>query len=204
MKLFESVESNARYYSRRWPTVFATAHGSTLFDEHGRPFLDFFAGAGSLNYGHNPQPLVDALVRYMQSGGVLNSLDMATVAKREFIAAFVDGILKPRGLQYRLQFTGPTGSDVVEAALQLACKATGRHRVVCLTGAYHGATLFASMVSDGAARAEFEVSPVGVIRVPHEHDATPLRDPESLLAEAFQTSPYGPPAAASSGSQKPP
>jgi diaminobutyrate-2-oxoglutarate transaminase len=38
--------------------VFATSHGSTIFDEDSKAYLDFFAGAGVLSYGHNNPELV--------------------------------------------------------------------------------------------------------------------------------------------------
>ena len=53
MDIFEARESAVRSYCRIWPAVFGRAAGSRLYDEHGRGYLDFFAGAGALNYGHN-------------------------------------------------------------------------------------------------------------------------------------------------------
>src|SRR5690606_25127671 len=50
---FEEIESGVRSYSRSWPTVFTRAQGSRMWDEGGREYIDLFAGAGSLNYGHN-------------------------------------------------------------------------------------------------------------------------------------------------------
>lgn len=49
-------------------------------------------------------------------------------------------ILNPRGLDYRVQFTGPTGANAVEAALKLARKVTGRNNVVAFTNGFHGVT----------------------------------------------------------------
>jgi hypothetical protein len=49
--------------------------------------------------------------------------------------------LRARGLQYKLQCVGPTGTNAVEAALKLARKVTGRSNVVAFTNAYHGCTL---------------------------------------------------------------
>jgi len=53
LKTIERLESNIRGYVRSFPTVFDTAEGCWLTDTQGRQFLDFFAGAGTLNYGHN-------------------------------------------------------------------------------------------------------------------------------------------------------
>ena len=150
MKVFEKLESEVRGYCRNFPTVFDRAEGSELFDESGSRYLDFFAGAGALNYGHNPPAMRERLVEYIQRGGVTHSLDMATVAKRDLLERFQKVILQPRGLSYKLQFTGPTGTNAVEAALKLARKVTGRHGVVSFTNAFHGMTLGALSVTGNA------------------------------------------------------
>ena len=54
--VFTTVESEVRSYSRGWPTVFVKAKGSTQTAEDGKEYLDFFAGAGALNYGCCPSP----------------------------------------------------------------------------------------------------------------------------------------------------
>ena len=145
--VFAELESEVRSYCRAWPTVFTRAQGARIEDESGRSYIDFFAGAGALNYGHNPPQLIAALIDYLQSGGILHSLDMSTAAKRDFLLRFDELILAPRGLHYRVQFPGPTGANAVEAALKLARKVTGRRTVVSFTNAFHGMTLGALAVS---------------------------------------------------------
>ena len=147
MDIFEARESAVRSYCRMWPTVFGRAAGSRLYDEQGRGYLDFFAGAGALNYGHNNPILKGALLRYLSDDGVTHSLDMHTVAKREFLTAFDELILRPRQLDYRVQFPGPGGANAVEAALKLARKATGRTEIISFTNSFHGMTLGALAVT---------------------------------------------------------
>nr|VFK16365.1 MAG: Aminotransferase class-III [Candidatus Kentron sp. LFY] len=120
MEIFEELESNVRSYVRLFPAVFDTAQGSCLFDDLGNRFIDFFAGGGALNYGHNHPTVKKALIDYLKRDGVMHSLDKATVAKRAFLRKFRDTILTPRNLTYKIQFIGPTGTDAVEAALKLA------------------------------------------------------------------------------------
>jgi len=57
MRIFEERESAVRSYCRKWPAVFDRASGSWLYDDNGGRYLDFFSGAGALNYGHN-NPLI--------------------------------------------------------------------------------------------------------------------------------------------------
>jgi diaminobutyrate-2-oxoglutarate transaminase len=147
MDVFTDVESEVRSYCRSWPAVFTTASGSWLFDEQDRRFLDFFAGAGALNYGHNDPRVTEPMIDYLRSGGVLHSLDMSTQAKRTFLERFGEVILAPRSLDYKVQFPGPTGTNAVEAALKLARKVTGRESVFSFTNAFHGMTLGALSVT---------------------------------------------------------
>lgn len=141
MRVFENYESQVRGYVRSFPTVFETAKGSVLTDTTGAEFLDFFAGAGTLNYGHNNDRISNAMIEYIQSDGILHGLDMATKAKRAFLEKFIDTILEPRKLPYKIQFTGPTGTNCIESALKLARMIKGRSNVVAFTNAYHGLTM---------------------------------------------------------------
>jgi diaminobutyrate-2-oxoglutarate transaminase len=141
MDAFEELESRVRSYCRRWPVTFDGASGSWIYDESGRSYLDFFSGAGSLNYGHNDPVQKQALIDYIASDRIVQSLDMFTTAKRDFLVTLDELVLRPRGLSYRMQFAGPGGANSVEAALKLARKVTGRTTVVCFDGGFHGVTL---------------------------------------------------------------
>jgi diaminobutyrate-2-oxoglutarate transaminase len=145
--VFEKYESQVRSYCRDIPAVFRNGSGHLLIDEAGASYIDFLSGAGALNYGHNHPDLKRAVIDYMQSDGVTHSLDLYTEAKRNFIQEFQDTILVPRRLEYRLQFTGPTGANAVEAALKLARRATSRHNVISFTNSFHGMSFGALSVS---------------------------------------------------------
>jgi diaminobutyrate-2-oxoglutarate transaminase len=145
--VFDDIESEVRSYCRSWPVIFDTARGSRINDIDGRSYLDFFAGAGALNYGHNPPELKAPLLEYLARDGVTHGLDMYTVAKAEFLRTFEDVVLKPRGLDYKVQFPGPTGANSVESALKLVRKITGRESMINFTNAFHGMTLGALSVT---------------------------------------------------------
>lgn len=154
MDVIDRLESQVRAYCRSFPTVFITARGNRLTDEHGHQYLDFFSGAGALNYGHNDPDMEDALVDYIRAHGINHGLDMATGAKQTFLKTFEEMVLKPRGMDYRIQFPGPTGTNANEAALKLAHKVTGRSNVIHFTHSFHGMTLgSASVTSNDAVRA---------------------------------------------------
>ncbi|MCM6773849.1 diaminobutyrate--2-oxoglutarate transaminase [Nocardia sp. CDC159] len=152
MTVFENLESNVRGYCRSWPTLFDTAQGAWLRDGGGRDYLDFFAGAGALNYGHNNPVLKQALLDYIARDGITHGLDMSTVAKQQLLETINSVLLDPRGLDYKVQFPGPTGANAVEAALKLARKVTGRTTILNFTNAFHGMTLGALSVTGNAAK----------------------------------------------------
>jgi len=141
MDIFEQLESEVRGYSRNWPASFVRASGCRQTSADGGEYIDFFAGAGALNYGHNNPKLLQPLLAYLQSGAVVHSLDMKTPAKADFLETFNRVVLQPRGLDYKIMFPGPTGTNAVEAALKLARKVTGREHVLSFTNAFHGMTL---------------------------------------------------------------
>jgi diaminobutyrate-2-oxoglutarate transaminase len=149
--IFERLESEVRAYIRSFPAVFCQARGSWLIAEDGRRYLDFFSGAGTLNYGHNHPVLKDRLLTYLAHDGIVHGLDMATGAKREFMETFERLVLKPRGLDYKLQFPGPTGTNAVEAALKLARLVKERATVLCFTNGFHGVSTGA-LAATGARR----------------------------------------------------
>lgn len=149
-RIFDERESNVRSYCRAFPAVFTTARGATLFDEEGHSWVDFLAGAGALNYGHNPPEIRARLIEHLESEAISHALDLHTDSKRRFLETFERIVLAPRGMPHKVQFTGPTGANAVEAALKIARKATGRTQVFAFMGGYHGMSLGALSVTSNA------------------------------------------------------
>ena len=125
--VFERRESAVRSYSRVLPGLFDTASGSILRDvqRHASTSTSSPAPARSTT-ATTTRCFKQALLDYIVRDGITHSLDMHTAAKERFLEALQDIILAPRGLDYKVQFTGPTGTNAVEAALKLARKVTGR------------------------------------------------------------------------------
>ena len=140
-EVFTQWESELRGYCRLYPTVFKSASNARQVDEAGKSYIDFFAGAGVLNFGHNNPRMKRAIIDFIEADGVAHSLDMHTTVKRDFLQAFAETILEPRGMNHRMTFMGPTGTNAVETALKLARKVTGRRTVVAYTSGFHGMTL---------------------------------------------------------------
>lgn len=192
MNTFERLESVVRSYCRSFPVVFDRARGSELFDTSGRRYLDFFAGAGALNYGHNNPHLKEKLVEYLSGDHIVHSLDMFSQAKRDFLDRFDEAVLRPRKLSYKVQFPGPTGTNAVEAALKLARKVTERQHIIGFTNAFHGMTLGSlgvsgnSMKRDGAG-----LSLHGATNLPYDGYLGPDHDTIEVLSAMLQDSGSG-------------
>lgn len=179
---FEKYESEVRSYCRHFPTVFTKSKGADFYDENGNKYIDFFCGAGALNYGHNNPEIKKKLIEYLESDGVMHALDMYTVPKREFIETFEEKVLKPRGLNYKIQFPGPTGTNANEAALKLVRKVKKRQNVFALMGAFHGMTLGSlSLTTDKASRKGAGVALENVTFIP-----APYMFPELDTVEYMQ------------------
>ncbi|MGI3168311.1 diaminobutyrate--2-oxoglutarate transaminase [Pseudooceanicola sp. C21-150M6] len=139
--IYARRESEARSYCRSFPVTFVKAQGSKLWDAEGKEYIDFLAGCSSLNYGHNDPDMKAALIEHISNDGVAHGLDMHTDAKETFLTAFEEVILKPRGFDYKVMMTGPTGTNAVEAAMKLARKHTGRRNIIAFTNGFHGMTM---------------------------------------------------------------
>lgn len=169
MKIFEEIESEVQSYARAFPRVFNRAKGELMWDEEGNEYLDFLAGAGTLNYGHNNDLFKDTLIEYIQNDGITHGLDMHTKAKGEFLQTFSDKILKPRKMEYMMQFTGPTGTNAVEAAMKIARNVTGQQNIVTFTNGFHGVSLGAlAATGNSHHRDAAGVSLSGTHRMPYD------------------------------------
>ena len=169
MKIFKEIESEVQSYSRSFPCVFNRAKDEFMWDEDGNKYLDFLAGAGTLNYGHNNDLFKKGLVEYIMDDGITHGLDMHTKAKGDFLNTFNDKILKPRDMEYMVQFTGPTGTNAVEAAMKLARNCTGQQNIVTFTNGFHGVSLGAlSATGNSHHRDAAGVSLNGIHRMPFD------------------------------------
>jgi diaminobutyrate-2-oxoglutarate transaminase len=148
MNYSELYESQVKSYCRSFPCVFDKAKGSFIFSDSGDKYIDFFDGAGALNYGHNNDYIKDKVIDYLSDDGIIHALDMFTAAKESFLEKFHQSVLSKLG-DYKVQFCGPTGTNANEAALKLARKITGRTTVFAFTGSFHGMSLGSMSVTSG-------------------------------------------------------
>ena len=167
-EIFEECESEVRSYCRKFPTVFSYAKNEILKDNHGKEYIDFFAGAGAMNFGHNNPYIKQEILNYLSQDRIIHALDMYTDAKADFLETITERILKPRNLDYKIMCCGSTGTNAVEAALKLCRKAKNRSNIFAFSGAFHGMTLGSlSMTGDRFSRAGAGLSLGNVTFMPY-------------------------------------
>ncbi len=101
------------------------------------------------------------MAEYLAAGGPVQSLDLHTKAKADFLERFVAEVLAPAAWT-TYEFPGPAGTLAVEAALKLARKVTGRTTVVAFSGGFHGVSLgslAAKLECDSGRRAAYLATP---------------------------------------------
>ncbi|MCQ2519293.1 MAG: diaminobutyrate--2-oxoglutarate transaminase [Lachnospiraceae bacterium] len=169
-KIIEENESQVRSYCRKYPVVFTGAKNSTIWDEDGNEYIDFLAGCGALNYGHNNGEIKSEVIDYLLKDNITHAMDMYTEAKGKFIETFKKLILDPRELNYKLMFCGSTGTNAVEAALKLCRKNKKRSNIIAFMGAFHGMTLGSlALTTDKTSRDGAGVSLDNVTFIPYEN-----------------------------------
>ena len=182
-QIFETYESEVRSYCRVFDAVLSTAKGAVITDTEGKDYIDFFCGAGALNYGHNNPEIKEKVMEYLAKDGILHALDMYTEPKAAFIEYFENDILKPRGLDYKIMFPGPTGTNAVEAALKLARKVKKRNNIWCFMGCFHGMTTGALALTTEREAREGAGVPLNYVT----HIPAPYMFPELDVIEYMQT-----------------
>ena len=138
--VFERFESMVQNSVRAAPIVFDKASGSELFDEKGNRYVDFNSAGGSQGFGHCNIKVCSALIDYLCNDRIIQSRDRRSVAKRNFIEAFVSKALQPRSLTHKLLFTDQANGLAAEIALRIARRNKHRKGIVAFTNSSHGLT----------------------------------------------------------------
>lgn len=190
--IFDDIESEVQSYARAFPVIFDKAEGAYLYDMDGNAYLDFLAGAGTLNYGHNNPKLKAALLEYIERNGIAHGLDMHTRAKELFLEALNERIFKPRDLNYMVQFTGPTGTNAVEAALKIARNVKGRTNILAFTNGFHGVSLGAMAATGNSHHRDASgIHLSGVSHVPYNNYMGDRLDTIALMESMLEDSSSG-------------
>jgi len=114
---------------------YVSGSGSVLKDFEGNEYLDFLAGYGSLNLGHNPQRVIQAVEAVSQRPNILQtSVNPITTALAHNLAVLAPGALSRT-------FFCNSGTEAVEGAIKLARAAMGKPGIVYCKNSFHGKSM---------------------------------------------------------------
>ncbi|UGT55969.1 aspartate aminotransferase family protein [Nocardia asteroides] len=142
LSLGGGVSSGLRATMRPVPLFVEKGHGAHVWDLDGDRYLDYVMAWGPLVHGHGHPHVIDAVSRVVTSMQVVGMGHRLEYEAAEAVLAAVPGA-------ERLVWAN-TGTEAVQVALRFARAATGRHRIVKFTKAYHGwhDSVYASMAAD--------------------------------------------------------
>jgi len=114
---------------------FVKAKGTKVWDVDGNEYIDFLGGYGSLNLGHNPTVVLEAVKQVMELPNILQ----ASMGTMEAVAAHNLSKLTPGKLSHT--FFCNSGTEAVEGAIKTARIASGKQRVLYCRNSFHGKTM---------------------------------------------------------------
>ena len=142
----------------RYPIALVRGQGVTVWDEQGKEYLDFVAGAGSSNLGHCHPRVVQAIQQ--QAAAIIHVYNLYRIPAQEKLAellcraSFADRV-----------FFGNSGAEAVEGAIKLArkyaCDLHGekRHVIISMENSFHGRT-FGALSATGQPKFHQGIGPL--------------------------------------------
>ncbi|KAM3313386.1 hypothetical protein ACQJBY_032783 [Aegilops geniculata] len=104
-----------------------------LYDEHGRRYLDAFAGIATVCCGHTHPDIIDAITAQA------NRLQHSTVLYlNHAIADFAEALAAKMPGDLKVAFFTNSGTEANELAIMMARLYTGSHDIISLRNSYHG------------------------------------------------------------------
>lgn len=129
---------------QRCDRVLTKAEGCYVTDSEGETYLDFVAGYGCLNLGHNPSEINDAVADYIKNQGT-NFVQYISIPEETSKLAEILCRITPGNLE-RVFFSN-SGTEAVEAAMKFARAATNNPNIAYLRNSYHGKTMGALSIT---------------------------------------------------------
>lgn len=138
-------------YARR-PIAIVEGKGTEVFDENGKRYLDFTSGIAVCALGHAHPALVKAVQE--QSQKLWHISNLFESPGQEKLAA---SLVKDTHLSYA--FFCNSGAEANEAAIKMARKHTGKHKIITFEQSFHGRT-FGAMSATGQAKVQQGFGPL--------------------------------------------
>ncbi len=130
--------------------------GVYLTSEDGEQYLDFAAGVGVVNCGHNNPKVVAAVEKQLHElvhGG-------HNVVYYPSYIELAEKLVKRVGKDYKVYFSN-SGAEANEGAVKLALSVTKRNGIIAFTSSFHGRTLLTAAMT--ASNAQYRKNYEGVL-----------------------------------------
>lgn len=127
------------------------ALGAEMWDIEGKRYIDFIAGIGVLNLGHN-HPKVVAAAKAQLDKVIHTCFGVAQYEPYIELAERLNGLVSKAGggkSAYKTMFMN-TGSEATEHVCKFARRITGRPGLISFEGSFHGRTLLATALTGKA------------------------------------------------------
>lgn len=134
----ERQEAVARGAATTVPVFVQSGKGALLTDVDGNCFIDLAGGIGSLNVGHSPSNIVEALKEQLDA--FIHPIFHVTMYESYIRLAQKLNELVPGTLPKKTVFFN-SGAEAVENAIKIARRFTGRKAILSFERAFHGRTL---------------------------------------------------------------
>jgi len=119
------------------PIIASRAEGCYIFDQQGKPYLDFTCGIGVTNTGHCHPRVVEAIRK--QAGLLIHG--QANIVVHEPLLELIDELRTIVHPTIDGFFFSNSGAEAIEGAMKLARHATGRSNIIVFQGSFHGRTV---------------------------------------------------------------
>jgi 4-aminobutyrate aminotransferase/(S)-3-amino-2-methylpropionate transaminase len=162
------------------PVVVASASGAEVFDPEGKRYLDFVAGIGALNLGHQHPEIIDAVRAQLERYAHV-AAQVVTYEPYVRLAQELDRIY-PRAegaaVATKSVFAN-SGAEAVENAIKIARVASGREWIVAFQNSFHGRT-YTAMTATGKTKnsrmAFMRSTTPNIAHLPYPYPYRPIAD----------------------------
>ncbi|RAP27412.1 Gamma-aminobutyrate:alpha-ketoglutarate aminotransferase [Brevibacillus laterosporus] len=184
-KSMELIEKRKTYVPKgvgnNAPIFVEKADGALIHDVDGNVLLDFAGAIGTLNVGHRPEEVVEAIKAQLDKY-IHTCFHVAMyepyLALAEKLAEITPGAFEKKTILLN------SGAEAVENAVKIARKYTGRSGIVSFTRGFHGRTLLGMSLTSKVKPYKFQMGPFA----PATYKAMfpyPLHRPVDMTEEAY-------------------
>ena len=124
------VSSNFRMAEGPDQLVVSRARGAHLWDVAGQKYVDYTCGYGAILFGYADADVNAAVAAQLELGYQVAATHTREVQLAEELSLLLPGM---ESIRFHTD-----GTEAVQTALRVARAATGRRKVICFSGHYHG------------------------------------------------------------------